>query len=325
MTPTKFVKNRQDDWKKLEGLLKKAQGGKVARLSEHELRRLGQLYRAATGDLALAQRDFPRHDVTTFLNGLVGRAHHLVYRGGAVEQSQIRHFFTTRFPQLVRHNSRYVWIATVLLFGPAFICWWLVLQEPDLAYRLFPDARPIFDIVVQEGKLWIDIPPEESSIAGAGIMTNNIQVTFMAFAGGILAGLLTIYVLLLNGMSFGAIFGFVQAYGLAPDLWEFVIGHGPVELSVICVAGGAGLRLGHSIVAPGLMRRRDAIAEAGREAMGMITGCAVLLIIAGIIEGFISPSALPWPIKAMVGVSSGMLMWSYILRANDNDGPPSLS
>ncbi|MGB0388545.1 MAG: stage II sporulation protein M [Ardenticatenaceae bacterium] len=314
MTPDKFVNRRQGDWEKLENLLKKAQRGKIAHFSERELRSLGDLYRAATADLALAQRDFPRHELTGFLNGLVGRAHHLVYRGGAVERRQIRHFLTAGFPQVVRRNSRYVWIATLLLFGPAFICWWLVLQNPDLAYLLFPQVRGMLDIVVQEGKLWIDISVEESAIAGAGIMTNNIQVTFSAFAGGILGGLLTIYVLILNGMLLGSIFGFVQAYGLGPDLSEFVIGHGPIELSVICLAGGAGLRLGHAIFAPGLMRRRDAITQAAREAMGIITGSALLLIIAGTIEGFISPSDLPWFLKAAVGLSSGMLMWWYLWR-----------
>ena len=314
MTPDQFVNRRQDEWKKLEKLLNKAQRGKIAGFSERELRSLGDLYRAATADLALAQRDFPRHDVTSFLNGLVGRTHHLVYRGDAVERRQIRHFLTAGFPQLVRRNSRYIWIATLLLYGPALICWWLTLQNPDLAYQLFPQARGVLDIVVQEGKLWIDISASERSAVSAGLMTNNIQVTFSAFAGGILAGLLTIYVLIINGMLLGTLFGFVQVYGLAPDLAEFVIGHGPIELSVICLAGGAGLRLGHSIIAPGLMRRRDAITQAAREAMGIITGCALLLIVAGTIEGFISPSALPWFVKAAVGISSGALMWWYLWR-----------
>ncbi len=172
----------------------------------------------------------------------------------------------------------------------------------------------MLDMVAHEGKLWIDIPFEASSFAGAMIMTNNIQVTFLAFAGGMLAGLFTIYVLLMNGVQFGAVFGFVHAYGLGPDLWEFVVGHAFIELTVICIAGGAGLRVGHAMVVPGLLRRRDAIAIAAREAMGLVTGGALLLIIAGIIEGFISPSILPWTVKASVGVGSGILLFAYLLR-----------
>lgn len=321
MTPDQFVHHRQNKWKKLETLLNQAKNSQMTSFSERELRQLGDLYRSATADLALAQRDFPRHDVTSFLNGLVGRAHHLVYRGAAIDRQQIRDFLLTGFPQLVRRNRYYIWAATLLLFGPVFICWWLTLQNPDLAYQLFPDARGILDTVVQENKLWIDVSSEESALFSAGIMTNNIQVTFLAFAGGIFAGLFTIYVLIMNGMLLGTIFGFVHSYGLGPDLGEFVIGHGPVELSVICLAGGAGLRLGHSLIAPGLMRRRDAITQAARDAMGLITGSALLLIIAGLIEGFISPSALPWGIKAAVGLGSGTLMWWYLWR-NSRDPSP---
>lgn len=314
MTPDQFIHRRQGEWKKLESLLSQSKNGQVTSFTERDLRKLGDLYRATTADLALAQRDFPRHDVTSFLNGLVGRAHHLVYRGAAIERRQIRDFLVTGFPQLVRRNRHYIGVATLLLFGPAFICWWLALQNPDLAYQLFPDARGVLDTVVQENKLWIDISSEQSSSFSAGIMTNNIRVTFLAFAGGIFAGLLTLYVLILNGMLLGTLFGFVHAYGLGPNLGEFVIGHGPVELSVICLAGGAGLRLGHSLIAPGLMRRRDAITQAARDAMGIIAGCTLLLIVAGLIEGFISPSALPWQVKAAVGIISGTLMWWYLWR-----------
>lgn len=320
MTPDQFVRRRQEDWKKLEALLKQAGRGTLEGLNEREVRALGDLYRAAAADLALAQRDFPRHEVTRFLNGLVGRAHHLVYRGGTVEQRTIRRFLTAGFPQLVRRNGRYVAVSTLLFFGPALLCYVLTLNDPELAYRLLPDAWPMLRRVAEDGKLWIDISPEQSSLAGAQILTNNIQVTFLAFAGGILLGLFTVYVLLLNGILLGTIFGFVQAYGLGPELGEFVIGHGVVELSVICLAGGAGLRVGHSMLAPGLMRRRDAIVQAAREAMGIITVCALLLIGAGIIEGFISPSTLPWVVKVLVGVTTGLLMWTYILRGGREKG-----
>lgn len=315
MTPDQFVRRRQAEWEQLERLLKKAGASNVARLSEQELRTLGRLYRAATADLALAQRDFPRHEVTRFLNTLVGRAHHLVYRGGSVERGQIRRFLQAGFPQLVRRNAAFILVAALLLFGPWFLGWWLVYLNPALAYTLAPDAAPILQLVEQEGRLWIDIPMEESALAGAFIMTNNIQVTFLAFAGGALAGLMTIYVLLRNGILFGAVFGFVQAHGLAGGLGDFVVAHAFIELTVICIAGGGGLRLGYAMVAPGLLRRRDAVVLAARDAVGLIVGGALLLIVAGIIEGFISPSTLPWWIKFWVGLGSGLLLYVYLLRA----------
>ncbi len=299
----------------MEHLLHKTRHGSVAGLNERELRALGALYRAAAADLALAQRDFPHHEVTPFLNHLVGRAHHRVYRGSSLGRGRIRDFLRAGFPQLFRRHWRYIAVAALLFFGPALLCWPLVARDPTRAYTLLPQAAAMFQNVEREGRLWIDISAAESSAAGAFIMTNNIQVAFMAFAGGALAGLLTVYVLLTNGIMLGTIFGFVQAYGLADELGAFVIGHGPIELSVICIAGGAGLRLGHAMIAPGLLRRRDAIAQAARDALGLVAGGALLLVLAGLIEGFLSPSALPWQAKALIGVGSGVLLYAYLLRA----------
>jgi uncharacterized membrane protein SpoIIM required for sporulation len=122
----------------------------------------------------------------------------------------------------------------------------------------------------------------------------------------------------------GAVFAFVQNYGLAGELGEFVIGNGPVELSVICLAGGAGLRLGHAMIAPGLMRRRDAVAAAGRDAMTIAFIGALWLVVAGTIEGFISPSAvIPWSGKLLVGLVSGSLMWAYFIMAGRSPVIPS--
>jgi uncharacterized membrane protein SpoIIM required for sporulation len=261
----------------------------------------------------LAQRDFPHHDATAYLNGLVGKAHHLVYRGGTVGRRQIRRFFTHTIPQTVRRNWKYLLAAHLLFYLPALIAYLMILPNPDLAYTIFPNGALMYQTVETTGELWIDI---EGAVDGPLITTNNIQVAFLAFAGGMLAGTFTIYVLVNNGLMLGSVFAFVQNYGLAGDLGEFVIGHGPVELSVICMAGAAGLRMGHAIIAPGLMRRRDAIAAAGRDAMTIAFIGALWLVVAGAIEGFISPSdTLPWWVKLTVGLISGALMWGYYIFA----------
>jgi uncharacterized membrane protein SpoIIM required for sporulation len=280
-----------------------------------------RLYRAAVADLALAQRDFPHHDATTYLNGLVGKAHHLVYRGGSVGRRQIRRFFSHTIPQTVRRNWLFLLAAHLLFYLPALAAYLLVLPTPELAYTIFPDAARAYATVEDTGELWIDI---EGAVDGPLITTNNIQVAFLAFAGGMLAGIYSIWVLVYNGMMLGAVFAFVQNYGLAGELGEFVIGHGPVELSVICMAGAAGLRLGHAMIAPGLMRRRDAVAAAGRDAMTIAFIGALWLVVAGTIEGFISPSeSIPWWGKFLVGLSSGALMWAYFLLAGRKPVIPS--
>jgi uncharacterized membrane protein SpoIIM required for sporulation len=146
-------------------------------------------------------------------------------------------------------------------------------------------------------------------------MTNNIRVAILAFAGGMLLGTLTLYVLVQNGLFLGIIAGAAQAYGFSPNLWGFVAAHGAVELSVIFIAGGAGLQLGWSVLRPGLITRQAALRMAARRAAYLLLGCMPLLIIAGLIEGFISPSALPITLKMAVSFTTGVALYSYLILA----------
>jgi len=148
-------------------------------------------------------------------------------------------------------------------------------------------------------------------------MTNNIQVTFLAFTSGIFFMLGTIYVLITNGMLIGAIGGLCHIHGLSLPLWSFVSPHGYIELSVIFIAGGTGLMMGYSLINPKLSTRKRALTDAAKDAVKLIGGCIPLLVIAGIIEGFVSPSALkPW-IKIAIGASSGILLYAYFLLAKN--------
>jgi uncharacterized membrane protein SpoIIM required for sporulation len=135
-----------------------------------------------------------------------------------------------------------------------------------------------------------------------------------------LAGLLTVYVLIFNGLLLGAIAGLCQAYGLGQALWSFVLPHGVTELSVIFVAGGSGLMLGHAILRPGLLRRSDALAAAARRAVRLLFGCMALLVVAGTIEGFVSPSDLPVWAKYGIGALSGLALYGYWLLAGRRNG-----
>lgn len=310
-----WVQSRRADWQRLTALLDRVQAGKLRALSEAELAELGELYRQVTSDLAVARRDYPRHQVMTFLNQLTARAHGVVYRGEPLELRRVRRFYTQSFPRLYRQTGRYTLIATLLFVLPALLGFFLTWYDPDAAYTLLPaDARGVIH-QVEQGEMWTDIPSGERSIASSFIMTNNIRVAFLAFAGGVLAGLLTIYVMLLNGLLIGTIAGLCQAYGLSLPLWSFVLPHGVIELSVIFLAGGSGLMLGHALVSPGLLRRRDALVTAARKAVRLVFGCVPLLVVAGTIEGFVSPSALPAWAKFAVGALTGALLYSYLLLA----------
>jgi uncharacterized membrane protein SpoIIM required for sporulation len=295
--------------------LKKGQPG-IHRLSPEEVEQLGRLYRAVTSDLALAQRDFPQHRIATYLNQLVGRSHAMVYRQEPLAFRRLVHFITTGFPQTYRSIWPFILTAALLFIIPAVLSTLIVNHDPDTAGWILPAGVQQLIPIVEDRELWIDISIEERPYTSSFIMQNNIRVSFMAFGSGVLAGLLTTWIMVFNGLMLGGLTGLTAHYGIGFDLWNFVIGHGVIELSVIFMAGGAGLTLGWAIISPGLHRRRDALTIAARKSINLILGCIPLLIIAGTIEGFISPAEnIPWPVKWGVGLGTGLLLYSYLIFA----------
>lgn len=315
MHPDQFYQSRQADWKALTELLDRAQRG-LQRLSPEEVNTLGRLYRAATSDLALAQRDFPNQRVTAYLNQLVARAHAVLYRTEPLAFGRLWRFAKTGFPRAYRETLPFTLVAALLLIIPALVAGVGTAWQPASAQWMLPAQVQRLIPAIERKELWTDIPIQERPYASSFIMQNNIQVVFLAFGGGMLAGLFTVWAMVMNGLILGGLTGLTAHYGVGFELWTFVIGHGVVELSVIFIAGGSGLRLGWAMLQPGLLRRRDALALAARKAVRLVIGCVPLLVIAGLIEGFISPAtSLPWPIHWGVGVGSGVLLYCYLLLA----------
>ncbi|MFO7632266.1 MAG: stage II sporulation protein M [Caldilinea sp.] len=309
-----FLQQRRASWQRIEALLQQARTD-PRNLSAPELNELGLLYRSITSDLALAQRDFPNQQVTRYLNQLVGRAHGLIYRGEPLRWRQLARFYRTEFPQLYRRLLPYTIAAFVLFLLPAVVAFWSVAVNPEWIYVIEGPGIAGLVAQVEEGALWTEIAPGVRSAAAGLIMTNNIQVMFLTFAGGLTAGLLTLWVLINNGLHLGAIFGLLLAHDLAGGLAEFVVAHGVVELSVIFLAGGCGLYVGDGLLRPGLFSRRDTLLQRTLTSVQLILGSAPLLVIAGIIEGFLSPSAAPWPVKVLVGIMTGVALYAYWLGA----------
>lgn len=309
-----FIASRERGWAQLEALLARARRD-LAGLSDEELGDLGRLYRQATGDLALAQRDFPQHAVAEYLNSLVARAHAQIYQAEPLRWQQVRRFFSHGFPALYRTFLPYTTVAFLLFAVPALVAFLVVAGRADRIYAVLGPAAAELERTVEHGRTWTDLAPGIRSAAAAGIMTNNIQVMFVTFAGGVTAGLLTAWVLVQNGLVLGAVFGLLFAHGMAPVLTEFVVGHGFIELSVIFLAGGCGLAMGDSLLRPGLDTRREALRRRAQDSVLVILGCVPLLVIAGLIEGFISPSQLPLAIKLAVGLGTGTALYAYWLFA----------
>ncbi len=314
----RFVAERQADWARLEELSSRVQGGHLRGMPADDLDELTRLYRLAASDLARARRDFPGDRVEAYLNRLVSASYSGVYRTSGFSWKDIWRWYAAGFPRLWRETVGYFLLAVLLFFGTGLLSFTATVANPA-AGRVLLDSNTYQAIstYAEEGHLWTDIPEAQRSFESAFIMTNNIQVAIFAFAGGMLLGLGTLYVLVFNGVFLGAVFGVVTRYGLGDDLLAFVSGHGAIELSVICLAGGAGLMLGDAILRPGLLTRGEALRAASQRAVKLLLGGASLLVIAGLIEGFVSPTDSGFPnwVRFGTGLLTGVLLYSYWIFA----------
>lgn len=314
MVAEDFITAKRPQWQRLEQLLSKAQGARLAALSAGELHELGRLYRQATSDLAVARRDFPQHRVTEFLNGLVGRAHGTIYRNEATTWGRLKEFVLVTFPQTWRATLPFTIVAFLFFALPALLAF-VIASNPATQQQiglLFPGAEYLAEQIKNKQEWWLDINNSRGGNA-ALIASNNILVTIQAFAGGMTLGILSLYAMIFNGLMLGTVGGLSALYGFSDRLWGFVAAHASIELSVIFFAGGAGLQLAWAVLHPGLLSRGAALRMAAQRAVVIMIGCVPLLMIAGTIEAFISPSALPVWIKYAVSLLTGVALYSYLI------------
>ncbi|HEU5015276.1 MAG TPA: stage II sporulation protein M [Roseiflexaceae bacterium] len=310
-----FIAAKKPNWERLTELLAKSRRGGLSTLSADEINELGRLYRNATSDFAVARRDFGNHRVVDYLNGLVAQAHAAVYQSRSTRGRGLLMFFTHTFPRTFRATWGYTLASFLMFFIPALISFTLTYRDPNMAPQLVPGIEDRLQDIRDKHEWWKDINDDGRAVSSAMIATNNIRVSIIAFAGGMLLGTLTLYILAQNGLLLGTVAGAAQALGFAGNLWGFVAGHGMIELSVIFIAGGAGLQLGWSVIRPGLLTRHAALKLAAQRAAYLLLGCIPLLLIAGTIEGFVSPSNLPLAVKIAVSLISGVLLYGYLILA----------
>ena len=307
MISNRWISLRQPNWTRLEHLVQQAEGSGLKSLPAPDLRDLGLLYRQAAADLSAVRRDQGSRTLEAYLNALVARAHNFVYSGQRMTAKSIGRFLLYEYPRLFRRLFPYVALATIICLSGTLLGVVLTILRPDFMHAML---GPKMVDTIEHHKMWTESILGVNPQASSAIMTNNMSVCFVSFAGGILAGLGTVWIMFSNGLSIGVVFTACAQHGMALSLGSFMAAHGALELPSIFIAGGAGLRLGAGILFPGYLRRRDSLVTAGRDAVRLVSPTIPLLIVAGTLEGFLSPSHAPMLLKFGV---SGVLFSALVL------------
>jgi uncharacterized membrane protein SpoIIM required for sporulation len=305
-----FVADRSPTWIELEQLLA-ASGSRPSRLGANGVRRLGACYRASAADLAHARRRFPGDAVVARLEQLVQRGRQSVYSAPS-SRTSVWAFFATGYWRRVRERKLMLAISFLCLAIPSVLGGYWAWRDPGPASGMVPTEYQSVTEPRTPGQSLGTSVDEESALA-AEIFTNNIRVTFLAFAGGLLFGVGTLWVLLQNGMLLGVVAGLAIGAGNGEVFFELVTAHGVLELSCIIVAGAAGLRLGWGMIDPGNRPRGEALRQEARAAIEMILGTAPWLVLAGLVEGFITPAGGGLAAALAVGFSVGAIFWGLVL------------
>ena len=303
---THWLQKRADVWRRHEALLERQRGRKD--MHSDEVLEFAHGYRSLSRDLSLARNALPNSNITRYLESLLLQSYDVIHRKPYSLLSQAKYLLQYEVPRAMRDLRGPILASTSIFILSCIIGWLLVFNYPELA-SLF--ASPAMISQVQEGSLWTDdiLNIFPSSVVSLQILTNNIAVTFFAFGLGAFYGLGTLYIMGLNGLMLGGVFAFTHHYNMADRLFEFVIAHGVVELSVIVLAGAAGIKLGEALVRPGQRTRREAFQQAAALAGKLVAVGAPLLVGAGIIEGYISPNPdYDLTTRMVVGFGYGIFM-----------------
>lgn len=302
MTVDGFIRAHQREWDELAGLLRRA-GRDGRRLGPGELERLSALYQRVGTHLSMARTRYGDPRLVAELSALVGAASALLHGRRVPSWRHAAEFVTATLPAAVWHARWAIVAATLLFVVPAAVVGgWMVASPEALAAVAPEELRAAYE---QDFAEYYTAMP--SAQFGAVVTVNNIQVALLAFAGGALLAVPSAYVLILNGAAgVGPAWAMMTTAGEQARFWTLILPHGLLELTAVFVAGGAGLQIGWSFIAPGDRPRTAALRDEGRRAISIVIGLLVAFAAAGVIEGFVTGA--PWPAWLRVGI--GAVVWA---------------
>jgi uncharacterized membrane protein SpoIIM required for sporulation len=315
MRERRFVAARRERWDRLAALTERAAKRGVRALTPAEIDELALAYRAATSDLAIARTRGEDPALLQHLNRLTATAHSVVYVATARSGwHRFVDFVVRGFPREVRRSWAPIGFCALVTIISAAIAYASVSSDPQNAHALLPGIPlPPVTQALHDSNFGFD--RAFSPTVASDVITNNVRVAAIAFAGGMTAGVLTGWIILTNGLMVGALGALYAKAGFGTDFWATIAPHGVIELTSIQIAGGAGLILAGGYLRPGRARRVDALVVAARRAGTLVLGVALLLCVAGTIEGFVSPQRLSIPVRGTIGAISAVALLAYLLGA----------
>jgi len=324
MNKRQWIQTRRPHWTQFEKLLQMHSGRTGSfKPKANEISTFSRLLRELSNDLSIVRTRSWGIEIESYLNHLVGQGHTQFYSAPPGHLALFVEYLSVGFPQLFRANVGYFVVAAILFFLPGAVSWAVIQNNPSLAGRIISSqVQDQFDTMYGESDE-NESPTqrgfgEDRAVMAGFYVQHNVGIALDCFARGVLLGVGTAYTLLFNGISIGAVGGYIVSQGHSERFLSFVVSHGSFELTAIAVAGGAGLMLGNALLHPGQRTRFEALRVRGLEAVQIACGAAAMLVVAAFIEAFWSPSGVPVALKYIVGTMLWALVFLYLSMSGRN-------
>ena len=318
----RFVARKRAAWEAFRAVATRVERAGVGALPPDEIPAFAARYREAAADLARARTYGVDPRVIEYLERLVSAGHNALYRARGRRRTPVLRYVLRDFPAAVVLSWRQVVAAALLFVVPAAVGYVMIRERPQLAEEVMSPVMVGRAEQAAErqarGIGYAQSPEEELPVIASAIIGNNVLVAFWTFVGGLVAGTLTVWALVMNGLQLGMGFGLFVNHGAGAYLATFIAGHGVLELTAIFIAAGAGFRIAGGLIAPGDRTRRDALVVEGRIAARMLGAVVSLLVVAGTIEGLLSASDAPAALKYAVSATSAVLLVLYLRSGWEN-------
>lgn len=313
----RFRREREADWKRLEALLKRMEAGSIRSLGNEEIIALPVLYRSALSSLSVARATSLDHALVDYLESLCTRAYFHVYGTRSTLLERVARFFAADWPDAVRTVWRETLVCAAMLLLGGVVAYVMTLGDADWFYSLIPQAMaqgrdPTASVAALKEAIYPTKKDEMLSAFAAFLFTHNATVALTAFSLGFAFCVVPLALMVMQGAEVGALLAVYAKHGLGVQLLAWLSIHGVTELWAIVIAAGAGVRIGWTLAFPGERTRLEALSVTGRSAATAMTGAMIMLVVAGLLEGFARQLVQSDLIRfAVAGVSA--VVWALYL------------